>query len=160
QKPPRFLPKYGAIHLYSFDYDSRYGIDAAVSLPSVTTQNFRGIPPIAGLGLPYSVLLSTTHRTDVRDEFSRHQGLVLPRSAVRAARPDHCDQQHPAADLPLSGADVARLHRDHVHLRADRRTPVAHRIEKRSAGACESLEGIPERQIDGAYDVGGSSGRD
>lgn len=57
----RFLPKYGAIHLTVSTMITGTALMVPLSLPWLTTQNFRGIPPIAWLGLAYSALLSITY---------------------------------------------------------------------------------------------------
>jgi drug/metabolite transporter (DMT)-like permease len=57
----RFLPKYGAIHLTVSTMIVGTAVMLPLSLPWVTTQNFRGIPPAAWLGLAFSALLSITY---------------------------------------------------------------------------------------------------
>jgi drug/metabolite transporter (DMT)-like permease len=57
----RFLPKYGAIHLTVSTMIVGTVVMLPMSLPWLTTQNFRGIPPIAWLGLAFSALLSITY---------------------------------------------------------------------------------------------------
>lgn len=57
----RFLPRYGAIHLTVSTMITGTALMLPISLPWVATQNFRGIPPVAWLGLAYSALLSITY---------------------------------------------------------------------------------------------------
>ena len=57
----RFLPKYGAIHLTVSTMIVGTAVMLPISLPWLTTQNFRGIPPAAWLGLGFSALLSITY---------------------------------------------------------------------------------------------------
>jgi drug/metabolite transporter (DMT)-like permease len=57
----RFLPKYGAIHLTVSTMIAGTALMLPLSLPWLTTQNFRGIPPTAWLGLACSALLSITY---------------------------------------------------------------------------------------------------
>jgi len=57
----RFLPKYGAIHLTVSTMIVGTAVMLPLSLPWLTTQNFRGIPPVAWLGLAFSALLSITY---------------------------------------------------------------------------------------------------
>lgn len=57
----RFLPKYGAIHLTVSTMIVGTAVMLPLSIPWLTTQNFRGIPPVAWLGLAFSALLSITY---------------------------------------------------------------------------------------------------
>jgi len=54
----RLLPKYGAIHLTVSTMIAGTALMLPISLPWLATQNFRGIPPMAWLGVAYSALLS------------------------------------------------------------------------------------------------------
>lgn len=57
----RFLPKYGPIRLTVSTMIAGTAFMAPLSIPWLATQNFRGIPPVAWLGLGYSALLSITY---------------------------------------------------------------------------------------------------
>lgn len=57
----RLLPKYGAIRLTVSTMITGTTFMVPLSIPWLAAQNFRGIPPIAWLGLGYSALLSITY---------------------------------------------------------------------------------------------------
>ena len=57
----RLLPKYGPLRLTVSAMIAGTAFMVPLSIPWLTTQNFRGIPPVAWLGLGYSALLSITY---------------------------------------------------------------------------------------------------
>jgi drug/metabolite transporter (DMT)-like permease len=57
----RLLPKYGPLRLTVSAMIAGTACMIPLSIPWLTTQNFRGIPPIAWLGLGYSALLSIAY---------------------------------------------------------------------------------------------------